>query len=69
MITDTSNQFQVRPGGGTCLIFRRPIRISDYTVMLPRRDALNLAAWIVALADPGRVEFDRVIGEIVKEQG
>jgi len=35
-------------------------------IKLPRRAALNLAVWLAAMADPGRLLFDRMFQEINK---
>jgi hypothetical protein len=49
---DTSNKFFVG-SNGTHIVTIKPVPQA-----MTREEALNLAAWIVAIADPGREEFD-----------
>lgn len=62
-IPDTSNQFSVCGHNGTIVTFK--IATKNPTV-LANSEAVNLAAWLCALADPERKEFDRVFKEISK---
>ena len=60
---DTSNQFSVGAYGG------RALQICDAARLLhpiSRAQAINLAAWLMVLADPTGEEFHRVLKEIVK---
>ncbi|TXH09640.1 MAG: hypothetical protein E6R03_16480 [Hyphomicrobiaceae bacterium] len=56
---DSGNHFAVGMKGPTVVIVRMGKQLT-------REEALNLAAWIVALTDPERTDFNRVLGEIVK---
>lgn len=49
---DTSNLFFVGSNGDT-LVFTLPV-----PRQISKEDALNLAAWIVAIVNPTREEFD-----------
>lgn len=53
---DTTNRFLVGARGDSVIIMRRP------NAELSKEDALNLAAWLVALADPDGEEFKAVRG-------
>ena len=61
---DTSNKFLVRPaiGPGEAFWFETPTA-SPILCRLTRDDALNLAAWLVALADRDGA-FDRILAEV-----
>lgn len=56
---DSSNEFLVGMKGDKVVIIRPKM-------VLTRGEAVNLAVWLVALADPGRRQFDRVIREVCK---
>lgn len=55
---DPSNRFAVSIDGHGCLWLHLCPRPHE---PLSRDDALNLAAWLAALADPGGEEFARVL--------
>jgi hypothetical protein len=66
---DSSNVFEVRSGdGGKTVLFNSESFDLGGTdaEQLDRSDALNLAAWLVAIADPERKAFDRLFAEIRK---
>jgi hypothetical protein len=56
---DISNRFLVGYKGEWLCILQPPT-----TIPIPREDALNLAAWIVCLADPSGKDFQRVVEAI-----
>lgn len=58
---DTSNRFLVgaRPASDTVVI-------TAYHIVLRREEAINLAAWLAAVSDPGGKDFERVLEEIRK---
>jgi hypothetical protein len=56
---DSSNEFQVVPGGETVRVLGLPIR------PMTRSEALRLAAWLVATADPERKQFDQMLHEVL----
>ena len=55
---DTANHFMVAGQGDDLVIIQLPIG------RLKKDRALNLAAWLVALADPEGKEFERVLEAI-----
>ncbi len=57
---DTANHFIVGVSEGMFVIQRTP---RGY---LTREQCINLAAWLIALADPTTAEFARVLQEIKK---
>jgi hypothetical protein len=57
---DSANYFAVSAQGEQFGIMKMPVR------WLARDEAINLAAWLVATADPTRKQFDRVFKEIAK---
>lgn len=57
--TDSSNQFAVGVRGDYVVITRVPIG------QLTKPEAVNLAAWLMVLADPEGKEFSRVVEGIV----
>lgn len=61
-ITDTSNQFMVgaRNNGARIVVVR-------LNAIMTKAEAINLAAWLVVLADPTAEEFDRVVLQILKK--
>lgn len=65
MAIDTSNKFKVAAHSGRVFIDIGPHRVVD----LPRDDALNLAAWIVQLADPDGEHFQAVLGSVMTDHG
>lgn len=63
-MTDTSNQFRVR--GGPREFWFETNTASPILVKLDLGQALNLAAWLQALADPGGEEIARMVREIAR---
>lgn len=66
---DTSNKFLVRfrpvKGGLAGMVsIERPPTEFQMRQCFAVEDALNLAAWIVAIADPTRERFDRLVAEL-----
>jgi|SRR6185312_7522700 len=57
---DSANHFGVAADGEQLGIMRIPVR------WLARDEAINLAAWLVVVADPERKEFERLFSEIKK---
>jgi len=57
---DSANHFGVAVSGEQFGIMKMPVR------WLARDEAINLAAWLRALADPDGKEFNRVLAEIQK---
>jgi hypothetical protein len=58
---DSGNRFLVGVKGDHICILNPPT-----TMPITRLQALNLAAWIVCLADPKREQFDQLVEEIQK---
>lgn len=58
---DTSNQFFVGAVGGKDMI-----TIVSLRCQMTKAQAINLAAWLIVLADPAGEEFERVVNEIKK---
>lgn len=52
---DTLNDWLVGSRGGKIVIASLPLR------PLEKHEALRLAAWIVAIADPGHEDFEKVL--------
>lgn len=67
---DTSNKCQVRPcaaRGSLAKLLRFNVPTSpqvSHDIVITNADAVNLAAWLVAIADPKREAFDRLWKEI-----
>lgn len=59
-MADTANRFVVVGTNGDRVLITARLKRS-----LPKEEALNLAAWIVAVADPERKIFDSLLKEIV----
>jgi hypothetical protein len=57
---DTSNKFLVGSNGESVVI-----QFIPHPPALSRADALNLAAWLVAMADPSGEEFDEVLRRVL----
>lgn len=57
---DSANHFGVACDGLQFGIMKIPVR------WMARDEAINLAAWLVAIADPERKDFERVLAEIRK---
>ena len=57
---DSANHLGVSCQGEQFGIMKMPVR------WLARDEAINLAAWLVNIADPERKEFERVLNEIQK---
>lgn len=55
---DSSNQFFVGVSGDRVVIQRNPVGY------LRKEEAINLAAWLMLLADPDGKKFERVVKEI-----
>jgi hypothetical protein len=60
-LSDSSNEFEVVRGGETIRILQPPLRPMTVT------ESLRLAAWIVALADPQRKNFERILVEVLSK--
>jgi len=66
---ESSNQFAVLPASFSCL------DVTAVTLRLPlngrlnRAQALNLAAWLVAIVDPTGKDFLKIMEEIKKQPG
>lgn len=58
---DSGNWFLVGGRGDEIVILRQP------TGTLTKAEAVNLAAWLMVMADPTGEEFERVVKEIVKK--
>jgi len=58
---DTANHFMVGSQDGMLVILNPPVGRK-----FNKSEAINLAAWLVALADPDEKEFERVLKEIKK---
>jgi len=58
---DSSNRFQVGTNASGTVI-----RIHAFNQLVTFADALNLAAWLVALADPARAQFDPLLDSILE---
>lgn len=72
---DTSNQFEVLVFEGCRVSFRqfpdgffKTLPCAERRIILPRHLALNLAAWIVAMADPEADEFASVLEQILHKR-
>jgi hypothetical protein len=63
-MNDTSNRFMVRARDGV-FYFDTPTT-SPILVKLDRAGAINLAAWLQALADPGGEEIAQIVRQIEK---
>jgi len=61
---DTSNKFFVGKNGD--MISFQPYPDGPRRCLCSRESAINLAAWLVVMADPDMEEFHRVLKEIVK---
>jgi hypothetical protein len=57
---DSGNHFGVAASGEQFGIMKMPVR------WLARDEAINLAAWLMVMADPTGEAFERVVKEIVK---
>lgn len=57
---DSSNEFEVVKHLDQIRILKPPTR------PLTRSEAIRLAAWLVAIADPGRKQFDRILDYVLK---
>jgi hypothetical protein len=55
---DTTNRFGVASGGSDRFLVLFTKRFQS---PLQKSDCLNLAAWLVAMADPSGKEFDKVL--------
>jgi hypothetical protein len=58
---DSANHFGVAASGEQLGIMHIPVR------WLARDEAINLGAWLIAVADPERTVFDRVFKEVAKK--
>lgn len=63
MAIDTSNKFKVATMAGGQVVLELPVG------RLSRDDALNLAAWIVTVADPDGEHFQTVLGSVMTDHG
>lgn len=69
---DSGNLFEVKSSDGgenvefqlTTVGLFKNLPWANATVCLPREWVLNLAAWLVAIADPERKMFDRLLAAI-----
>lgn len=57
---DTSNAFEVVKHFEQIRILKPPTR------PLTKSEAIRLAAWLVAMADPERKQFDRILDYVLK---
>jgi hypothetical protein len=75
MEVDTSNRFLVSAIGDKIVVLGFPGGLSRgksaelLVQLLTRDDAINLAAWLVALADPAGDDFQRTLKAVQMKKG
>ena len=63
---DSGNTFGVSVKSDKVIITQPRWNFAMFSPVIPVEQALNLAAWIVCLVDPGLERFNRLVKEIKK---